>query len=119
MFENDNINKVFNRETFYTYSSMHLNKQSSLQMLLKVFICELYDRHVHLSFILLCVTILPDNITNPFNLKGFNLVYTNLSDMTLGGMAIYENNKFDFRVYGDIVINIYVVFSDNIHLDTI
>ena len=39
--------------------------------------------------------------------------------MTLGGMAIYENNKFDFRVYGDIVINIYVVFSDNIHLDTI
>ena len=92
---------------------MHLNIQSLPAKFdkLKLLISELHDQQIDLDFILLCETFLTDNIASQFNIEGFNLVYKNRLTMARGGVAIYVNTKFSFKVRDDLATNVPGVFE--------
>ena len=76
----------------YEYSSIHLNIQSLPAKFdkLKLLISNLHDQNIDLDFTMLCETFLTDNISDQFNIPGYNLITRNRpSGAKRGGVAIY------------------------------
>ena len=91
----------------YEYTSLHLNIQSLPAKFdaLKLLICELHENHIDLDFIMLCETFLQDGTDHLFNIPGYNLVSKNRTGTSRGGVAIYVNKKFNFKIRDDLGIN--------------
>ncbi len=90
----------------FEYSSMHLNIQSLPAKFeqLKLLLSILEEKDINLDFILLCETFLTDNIANKFNITGYDMVYKNRLT-NRGGVAIYINNKLNYKMRDDLAIN--------------
>jgi hypothetical protein len=54
---------------------------------------------------MLCETFLKDGTDNHFNIPGYNLVTKNRPGTSRGGVAIYVNKKFNFKIRDDLGIN--------------
>lgn len=108
-----NISNLIDTKTTFEYTAIHLNIQSLPAKIdkLKLLISELRDKHIELDFIMLCETFLKDAISHQFNIPGYNLVCTNRSNKTRGGVAIYVNSKFNFTKRDDLAINIHGTFE--------
>jgi len=103
---NSNIQNVCNTNTKssnYEYAALHLNIQSLPAKFdkLKLLLSELQEQHIHIDFVLLCETFLTDNISQQFNIPGYNLVCKNRHTKR-GGVALYVNNKLNYKICDDL-----------------
>ncbi len=109
---NDLNCKMFKPSTKSNCNSMHTALHINIQSLpakidnLKLLIHELHEKHIEVDFILLCETFLTDNNQNHVDIAGYNLVCKNRPNSNRGGVAIYINSKYNFKLREDIAINI-------------
>lgn len=90
----------------FKYNVLHLNIQSLPAKFekLKNLIHDCDQTGICLDFLLICETFLTDNITDQYNLPGYNLVYKNRSLKKKGGVAIYVKNKYNFILRDDLSV---------------
>lgn len=85
-------------------TSMHLNVQSLPAKFdkLKDLLSELNEQNIHIDLILLCETFLNKNNFNMYNLPGYKFVCSNRPHSSRGGVAIYINDKLNFKLRPDL-----------------
>jgi len=59
---------------------------------------------------MLCETFLADDISDQFNIPGYNFVDKNRPNMDRGGVAIYINDKHIFKIRDDLAIYVTGIF---------
>jgi len=103
--ENINISPVHSKPK---YSCLHLNIQSLPAKFdsLKELLITLQENKIHIDFIMLCETFLTDNNMHLFNIPGYNLVTQNRANLSRGGVALYINANYNYKIRPDISINV-------------
>jgi hypothetical protein len=88
----------------YQYKALHINIHSIPDKIdkLKEMLVKFHDVKIDFDFILLCETFLKDNITNLYNIPGFNLVSKNRQVLTKGGVAIYIKENIGYKLRDDL-----------------
>jgi len=104
----DTINSTFKHCINPKYSCLHLNIQSlpSKFESLKELLATLYEHNINIDFIMLCETFLNDNITQFYNIPGYNLVTHNRTKQLRGGVAIYVSTNYNYNIRTDLAINV-------------
>ncbi len=90
------------------YVALHINIHSLPSKFdqLKHIICLLKEQNIIVHFILLCETFLVDANADRYNIPGYSMIHESRNSLTLGGVAMYISNKFNFKPRPDLCINI-------------
>ena len=88
----------------YKYKALHINIQSlpAKQDKLNKMIADLNEKNINIDFILLCETFLTDINCNMHHLPGYNLVSKHRKNKSRGGVAIYVDKKYNFKIREDL-----------------
>ena len=85
---------------------LHLNIHSIPSKIddLKNLLYKLDKANCHIDLVMLCETFLNDLNKSDFQIDGYSLVESHRKIKSRGGVALYVNNKFNFKVRSDLSI---------------
>jgi hypothetical protein len=89
----------------FKYKILHLNIQGLMSSLenLKHFLNKLESNDIHIDFILLCETFLNEpNQQMHCSIAGYEFICRNRIKRKKGGVAIYINNRYQFKIKDEI-----------------
>lgn len=95
----------------HKYKALHINIRSLASKFdkLKFVLDEFQEKQCDLDFVLICETFLNDTNHKLFEIDGYKMVDRHRTSSIRGGVAIYINNKYDFKIRNDLSI-----FEENV-----
>jgi len=90
------------------YFCLHINIHSVADKFdnLKNLLSRFNDINIKISFILLCETFLNDNNALNYEIPGYSFIYRNRTHMSKGGVALYIDQTFPYKLLSDMFCHV-------------